>query len=154
MKDDSPTAKVANEGESCDGWYTICQPGFTCQKSGNADKGICFNTAGTKPFIYSLIPDGAELAGGTYTAPVGTKLHIIVDAINVQGGSLYYLPSTSSKSAPNETNKVAPLTVIKDKPNGYEAYFTVQKNTLGQLIAQMKGKDGQMVSIPVTVGSK
>jgi len=153
VKDNAPTAVVANEGEECDGWNIICHPGYTCQKNGG-DKGICINTAGTKAFIYSLIPNGAELDNGIYKAPVGTKLHMTVEAVNVEEGSLYYLPMTSSKSGPDETDKVAPLTAIKDKQNSYEAYFTVQKNTLGQLFAKMKGKDGQIVSIPVTVGAK
>jgi hypothetical protein len=154
VKDENAPTNIAKEGEECDGTAIICEPGFTCQKNGG--KGTCVNmlSESKKSFIFSLIPNGAELDGGVYKAAVGTKLHITVEAVNVTGGSLYYLPLTSSKSGVDETDKVAPLTPVKDKQNNYEAYFTVQKDTLGQLVAKMQGKDGQTVSIPVTVGAK
>lgn len=155
VKDNRSNAKVANEGEECDGINTICQPSFICQTQGG--KSTCVNMVeeSKKSFIFSLIPDGAELEGGIYKAAAGTTLHVKVEAVNVVGGGLYYMPITSNTSTSiTEKDKVATLSPSKDKQNIYEANFTVQKKMLGQLFARMVGKDGQTVSIPVTVGAK
>ncbi|MFA5130177.1 MAG: hypothetical protein WC477_04670 [Patescibacteria group bacterium] len=160
VTDTRTPAKVAKEGEECDGTDIVCEPGFACQPTGQAGQDVngkkeCSSIApDQRSFIMSLVPEGMILNGGVYQAKAGTDIHVVVQALNVSTGDLYFLPATSSKSDAGEEDKISKLSPVQGKDNTYDATFTVKPNMLGSLIVKMKGKDGQEQRLQVTVGSK
>lgn len=105
---------------------------------------------GNKPFIMAIVPGDAQMEEGAYQLGSGTKLRVLVRAINVENGTLYFKPSSSKELTVQENEQISDLTP-SDLPGEYIAVIDVKKDMAGLLIAVMKGKDGQEVQLSVNV---
>lgn len=117
------------------------------------DPMVVSDGQGNKPFIMAIVPGEAQMEQGAYQLQSGTKLRVLVRAINVENGTLYFKPSDSKELTIQENEKIADLTP-SDLPGEYMTTIDVKKDMAGLLIAVMKGKDGQEVQLSVNVATE
>lgn len=154
IKDTRPPAIVKNQGDTCGGENERCAWGFVCQPKTDGTAPTCQPMIpGEKPFIMAVIPQAMELVSGMYQAKPGTTIPVTVRATGVTGGALYLKPSTASHTGVLPEEKVSDLTA-SGVQNEYRGTFKVSKHLGGELIAVMTGKDGQEITLGVTVGAQ
>jgi hypothetical protein len=154
VKDTRPAPVTKNQGEPCNGENEQCAWGFVCQTmAGESEKTCQPMIPGEKPFIMAIIPDMMKLISGMYQAKEGTKVPVTVRATGVTGGALYLRPLTASHTGVLPGEKISDL-AASDVQNEYKGSFTVSKHLGAELIAVMQGKDGQEITLGVTVGAQ
>lgn len=154
VKDTRPQPVTKNDGESCGGENEVCAFGLTCEIASGTTSGMCRPMMPSNhPFILAIIPEGMKLVKGAYTAKTGTTVKVTVRATDVSEGKLYLKPSTASYAGVRPEDQVGDL-APSDVPNEYHGQFTVSDHLGAQLIAVMKDRDGQEVSLGITVAAQ
>jgi hypothetical protein len=142
-----PAFAVSQFGESCGKGEAPCGPGLFCRKVKDGSGMSCDKVTADAPYIVSIKPQGMQPEEGWYRAKAGTKVQVLVQAVNAESAALAIFPK-------NEDGKEQDLGQMKKQEGGkFLAEFTVENGLEADLVATVSSASGEFSSLSINIAT-